>query len=364
MAKPDPGRVVRFFPDYSNGNPYQAMLHADLGRVGARAVPVKNLLRFLRRRAADKGAPGILHLHWTVPLLQGIEGPFRTRLVLDRFTVALDGFLAAGGRLVWTVHNVLPHDARHRWAEIELARLLVDRAHQVQVLSPATFEAVTEYYELDPARTEVVEHSSYLGVYPDTITRNEARERLGLAEDDRVLVALGGIRPYKGLDGLLDVFGVLAEQDPKLRLLVAGRPLREEEVADLRKRCEDDPRVVSAFEQVPDDELQVWMNAADLAVLPYRDILNSGAFLLAQTFGLPVVAPRAGALQAWEAEAHVWLFEPQDPASLADAVTTALSAVLEEPERYRGSARASAARRSPQSMAAAYAAAIEPLLSR
>ncbi|RNL61201.1 glycosyltransferase [Nocardioides marmoriginsengisoli] len=353
---------MHFFPDYSGGNPYQAMLHARLDTVDAYAVPVVHLIGHLRRSIEGGRDPGVLSLHWTAPILQWARGPFRARLALDRLQVALDDFLDAGGRLIWTVHNVLPHDTSHRWAELELAQLLADRAEKIQVLSAATLDAVEGLYDLDPRKVVLIEHASYRGEYPDWITREAARKRLGLKEGERALIALGGIRPYKGLDNLVDVFDDLVAEDPTLRLLVAGQPVDVDAAADLEARCSDNPRVIAFFEEVPGDQLQVWMKAADLAVLPYRNILNSGAFLLAQTFGLPVVAPRSGALRAWEEEPHVQLFEPRDPSSLAAVIRSALDECVLRPEELRARALACAEERLPETMAARFAEEIQPLL--
>jgi glycosyltransferase involved in cell wall biosynthesis len=352
-----------FFPDYSAGNPYQAMLHSRLDEVGAHPVPVRRLISHLRHRAEGPADPGVLSLHWTGPILAAADGPFRAMLLLRRFSQALEAFLDAGGRLVWTVHNVLPHETRHRWAEIELCQLLADRADLVHVISGATLEAVEGVYRLDPAKVVLIEHSSYLGYYLDEVTRAEARQRLGLAPADTVLLALGGIRPYKGLDLLLDVLDRLGTADQSLRLLVAGRTIADPDVDRLRDRCLRNERVVARFDHVPDDELQIWMRAADLAVLPYRSILNSGTFLLAQTFGLPVVGPRAGAVRSWEGESHVRLFDPGDPESLAAAIEEIVIAVRRDPGPLREQALAAAQARPPVQMAGEFARAIAPLLS-
>lgn len=356
-------RSLYFFPDYSAGNPFQAMLHARLEDVGATAEPVADLVHHLVSRAEAADDPGILNLHWTSPILGAAEGPFRARLLLDRFTEALDGFLAAGGRLIWTVHNVLPHETRRRWAEIELAQVVADRADMIHVLSERTVDAIGGLYRLDPAKIVLIPHSSYLGYYPDSVSREDARAALGIDPEDKVMLALGGVRAYKGLGGLLDVLDDLARSDPALRLLIAGRADQSPETTRLRERCAGHERVIAHFEHVPDDQVQVWAKAADIAVLAYRDILNSGAFLLAQTFGLPVVAPRAGALGAWEGLPHITLFDPQDPRTLASAVLEGLAAALRDPEGQHAQARAVALSLAPTTMAVAYAEAIRPWLS-
>ncbi len=364
LAEP-PQRALHYFPDYNRANPYQGMLFAGLGAVDAYPVAVTDVIEHLQTRAVA-AVPGILNIHWTTPILQYADGPFRAAIELDRFSAALHQFRAAGGRLVWTLHNVLPHEARHVWAETQLAQLMADRADAIHALSEITARQASEVLRLDPRRVVVIEHSSYIGCYPQWISRQAARRQLCLADTDRVLVALGGIRPYKGLGRLLDVFHELAEEDPSLRLLVAGKPAQTQETAGLKRRCEQSPRVISEFSHVPDDQLQVWFGAADLAVLPYSRILNSGVFWLAHTFGLPIVGPRTGALLDLADEPHVRLFNPRDDRSLKETLRSTISELVYDDEQARQARAASfraAQARPPHRMAEDFAQFIEPLLT-
>jgi len=199
---------------------------------------------------------------------------------------------------VWTIHNVLPHEVGYRVAEIELCRFLAANADAIHVLSEETVAAAAPLYELPADRTHVIEHSSYVGIYPDLVERAEARQRLHVQPSETALLLFGGIRPYKGVSDVLDVFDEARLREPRLRLLVAGQPGRFLGVQKLTERFLAHPHVTANFEFVPDDELQVWQRAADVAVLPYPHVLNSGAFQLALSFGLPVIAPRAGSLMS------------------------------------------------------------------
>lgn len=365
QTTPPPQRALHYFPDYNRANPYQGMLFAELGAVDAYPKAVADVIEHLENRAIAS-VPGILNIHWTTPILQYATGPFRAAIELDRFSAALHKFRTAGGRLVWTLHNVLPHEARHVWAETQLAQLLADRADAIHALSEITARQASEVLRLDPRRVVVIEHSSYVGQYPDWVSRDAARAQLGLSSTDKVLVALGGIRPYKGLGRLLDVFHELAEEDPSLHLLVAGKPAATQETAGLQRRCEQSPRVLSEFSHVPDDQLQVWFGAADLAVLPYSRILNSGVFWLAQTFGLPIVGPRTGALLDLADEPHVRLFNPRDDRSLKETLRSTIIELVDDPQSAREAhaASLSAARsRPPHRMAADFATFIEPMLT-
>lgn len=366
QVTPPPRRALHYFPDYNRANPYQGMLFAGLGAVDAYPVAVTDVIEHLENRSVAS-VPGILNIHWTTPILQYAAGPFRAAIELDRFSAALHKFRTAGGRLVWTLHNVLPHEARHVWAETQLAQLLADRADAIHALSEITARQASEVLRLDPRRVVVIEHSSYVGRYPDWISRPAARHQLGLSASDKVLVALGGIRPYKGLGRLLDVFHELAEEDPSLHLLVAGKPAATQETAGLERRCEQSSRVISEFSHVPDDQLQVWFGAADLAVLPYSRILNSGVFWLAQSFGLPIVGPRTGALLDLADEPHVRLFNPRDDRSLKETLRSTIIELVEDPERAIAARAASldaAHSRPPHRMARDFASFIEPLLPR
>jgi glycosyltransferase involved in cell wall biosynthesis len=360
------GATVAFFPDFRGTNPYQQMLYRSLTEEGTEVLPLRDATAVAVPR--DDGGPldgFVLHLHWTSAVLQVASSEDEARRRLEAFRDQVAAVQARGGRLVWTVHNVLSHEITYFDLEVELCRFLAERADLVHVMSEQTLEATPPHFVLDPARLAVVPHASYLGVYPDLVTRRAAREALGLADDEIALLALGGIRPYRGLDRLLDTFEPLVAENPRLRLLVAGKPGESPGVPELIARCEEHPRIVGEFTHVPAAQLQLWHRAADLAVLPYRAILNSGAFKLAQTFGLPVVAPREGSLRAALDPACTIGFDPSDLDSLARALREGVE-LVSDPVRAaaaRDAASATAAAYPPGRMAEDFAAAVRPLLA-
>lgn len=363
-ARTAPSKALHFGPNYGGDNPYQPMLYSRLTDIDYYPIPVptRGITDHLEKHAA-LASPGRFHLHWTTPILQSCVSAFAAAAELERFKRAVAAFKERGGKLLWTIHNVLPHDSKYVSLEIELAQAIVEHADLIHVISEETIEEVAAHYPLPAHKTVVVEHSSYVGQYKQWVSRDAARERLGIAPSEKVVIALGGIKPYKGLGALLDTFERLSEQDPALRLLVAGRPGKYREVQEFRERCEAHPRIVSHFDHLPDDHLQVWLGAADLAVLPYQKILNSGAFWLAQTFGLPLVGPRAGALAAHEYHDHVRLFEPGRPGSFDSVFTRALEdlVVLGDAGQLRRSALDAAGERSPAVMGEEFAKALARL---
>jgi glycosyltransferase involved in cell wall biosynthesis len=354
-------RELDFFPDWRAFNPFQDLLYSDLARVRVEPRAVVDLRRHLEASAASAD-PGVLHVHWTTPVLRSVRSPEQARTKVDAVLRALDAYRAAGGRLMWTVHNVLPHEAAHHEQEARLAQAVADHADVVHVLSESTVAATASDYYLDPARVRCIPHSSYLGVYPDWVSRAGARRRLGLTDEHRVLLSFGHLRPYKGVDRLLD--HVEASGDPDVRLLVAGPLARQPGARDLRRRLQASSRTRSVTHRVPDDRIQVWMRAADVSVLPYTRVLNSGAFLLAETFGLPVVAPREGALAEREGEAHVRLFGDDDFEQVLATAVADLVVDADGARTARASAERAARARPVGAMAESFADLVAPLMQR
>jgi glycosyltransferase involved in cell wall biosynthesis len=339
-----------FFPDLTEANPYQQMLYSELAARGVRIAPVTRPLSRAALRDSGRSLDHlVLHVHWTAAILQSAPGPLEALRRLDAFRNQVERLQARGATVVWTVHNVLPHECRHLTVELELHRFLAAAADVVHVMDPMTPDAARDWYDIPASSTRVVPHSSYAGVYPDVVGRTEARRRFGLADGNIALLLLGRIRPYKGLDLLLDAFEELAVTDDRLRLLVAGKAERIPDLESLRRRIDANPRVTAELDHVPDSDLQLWCRAADLAVLPYTDVLNSGSFQLAVTFDLPVVAPAIGSLNALADPAYVRTFDAGSVGSLAEALR---SAVRELVPSGAGRAAGDAARSHPPALMA------------
>jgi glycosyltransferase involved in cell wall biosynthesis len=297
-----PARIAAFPPRLPS-NPYCELLYAHVRRLGVDVVSGDSGLRWLwraRRRVAA------LHIHW--PERHFRPGSFGSAL---GFAARLVAARALGHRIVWTVHNARPHDDGTRGARLvhrtllRLATLVVHCESARAVLGRAGEAAV------------VVPHGSYVGHYPNHIGRTAARGRLHLEPAARVFVALGQMRPYKGLDDLVRAFEAI--EDPHARLIVAGEPVTASAVP-----TSADPRVRIVPERVGDDDLQMFLNAADVMVLPYRAVLTSGAAMLAFSFGRGVVAPRLGCLAELERSGAAILYDPAAPEGLGSALRRAL----------------------------------------
>jgi glycosyltransferase involved in cell wall biosynthesis len=159
------------------------------------------------------------------------------------------------------------------------------------------------------------------------LTPFDAKRYLGLKEDEKAILYFGKIRPYKGIEYLLDAFRLIAA-DPhsNYRLIVAGEPKKgsEEYLHGIERLVESSlirERVMMKTQFIPDEEMELYFKAADVLVLPYKEIFQSGVLFLSYGFGLPVIATDVGSFREDIVEGSTgFLCKPGDPADMAKVV--------------------------------------------
>lgn len=352
-------------------NPFQALLTSRFEEAGLIAVGMDRLadlddpvaLPALAALHSDDAVEVVLHLHWLARVLRGAESEAAGRDRVASFLDALDAFRTAGGRIVWTAHNVLPHDTPYPGVDVELRRGVVARADVVHVLSEGTVAAAAPLYEIPPAKVLHLPHPAYLGVYPDEVSDADARRAYGLGKDDIVFGLVGNLRPYKGLDELLDAFESTAAAPPdarRRRLLIAGTPGGDPSTDALLARARVHPDVVVDARRIPAEELSIPLRASNVIVLPYRSSLNSGALLLALSFGRPVIAAASPHVSETVGPDAAITFEPDDREALTGALRGA-NALLTP--AARDAALATARRFDPDALSRRFAVALRERLS-
>jgi D-inositol-3-phosphate glycosyltransferase len=133
------------------------------------------------------------------------------------------------------------------------------------------------------------------------LTRSEAREKLYLSDNDKIILFFGNIAPYKGLEYLIEAFVHVRKQIEGVKLIIAGQIKNcepyWEHIRGVIKDHNLSEHIVERIEYIPDGEVEIYFKCADLLVLPYRHIFQSGVTFLAYSFGLPVVATEVGSLR-------------------------------------------------------------------
>jgi glycosyltransferase involved in cell wall biosynthesis len=161
---------------------------------------------------------------------------------------------------------------------------------------------------------------------PNTrLTPSEARQRLGVRDDERTILFFGNIAPYKGLEYLTTAFQLNLASRDNYRLIIAGWPKNCESYwTTIREAVREDVqsgRILLRADYIPDEETELYFKAADVLVLPYRHIYQSGVLFLGYSFGLPVLAADVGALKDEIIEGKTgFVFRPEDPVDLATTI--------------------------------------------
>jgi glycosyltransferase involved in cell wall biosynthesis len=237
----------------------------------------------------------ILHIHWVFQfsLPWARRRRWARRLMELWFGLYLRTARLLGYKIVWTAHDLIPHE--QVFADDLRARdLLLSKASAVIALSEAT-AAELRAYGACPIR--VIPIGPYADPYPITITREEARSSLGFGDGDIVLSLIGRVEEYKGADLLLQAVSELPSTS-RIKLLLVGFCVDEGYRDKLNQLIvETGGRTVSRFEWVPDEDLARYYQATDIAVFPFREITNSASLLLAQSFAKPIVIPDVSSLR-------------------------------------------------------------------
>lgn len=232
-------------------------------------------------RTALRGDYDVLHVHWPELLvrhpraLRRLGRRIALRLLLARLR-------ARRVPVVRTLHNTVPHESVGRAEGRALAA--VDAATTLYILLT---DATTAPGGAPSVRIPLGHYRDVFADLPKSV-----------ATPGR-LVTIGLLRPYKGVEELLDAF--VALPDPGLRLTVAGKPTPglAATVADVAAR---DPRVEPDLRFVPDATFVHHVTAAELVVLPYRQMTNSGVLLAALSLDRPCLVPASPANAAVAAE--------------------------------------------------------------
>jgi D-inositol-3-phosphate glycosyltransferase len=295
-------------------------LHDFVGKQDARANVLVKLARvcsyFARLLMFSATTDiGLFHILW-----------FRRFPRFER--IALIAILKLLGKtLVFTAHNV--DDRARDGATSNLVdrlslRFLYRTVDHVFVHTAAMKTELTRAFDVDDSRVTVVPLGINDVVPVARLKRAEARRQLGLTFDARTLLFFGNIAPYKGVEDLVHALAQLVREDGRYTVLIAGavkNPGAETYWRSVERLVVDlglAKHVVRHVRYIPDEEVGAFFRAADVSVLPYRRVYQSGVLGLSYAQGLPVIAADVGAIREDVVEGETGLlFTPGDPGDLA-----------------------------------------------
>lgn len=240
-----------------------------------------------------------------------------------------------GKKIVFTAHNVnaAERDLNDSWLNRRTLRFQYQQCDHIFVHTEKMKDELVSGFGILADKVSVIPFGINNTVPDSGMTILAARKKLGLNVRDRVLLFFGNIAAYKGLEFLIDAFETGARSDEHLRLVVAGRPKGAEEYwRGLREKIERSAvrdRMILKIEYVPDAETEIYFKAADVLVLPYTHVFQSGVLFLGYSFGLPALVADVGSLKEEIIVGKTgFVFESKNVAELARAIKNYFADVL------------------------------------
>jgi glycosyltransferase involved in cell wall biosynthesis len=270
-----------------------------------------------------KGKASILHIHELHPCLLGknkITKLIRTFIfAIQVYTLNLFGI-----KTIWTVHEWSPKFYYGEITPLQSA-ILGNCFHAIITHCETTRREIEKAFRLkDKNNVFLIPHANYLGVVENTVSQQEAREDLGIPQDNIVFLIFGYIYPHKGHIEAIEAFQKL-EQD-RTFLVIAGEigvgciELKEQ----IEEKIKGWQNILLIPERIPDEKIQLYMNACDCVVMPYKIFTTSGVALLAMSFKRACIAPNKDFFNDIISASGGFLYDPSQEDGLLQAMKAAL----------------------------------------
>jgi beta-1,4-mannosyltransferase len=291
-------------------NPYQELLYQPLRRrgieieyfysefidnkhgfvLGIPTFPVRLLIYRL------KGF-NVLHLHWLTPFVIPVNNSI-ARFLSSVYVISFILWTKLlGFKLVWTMHEILPHEKEFH-NDIYIRKLVSNFSNSLILHSQhSKQDAIDLGFNLQ--NSCVIPIGSYTEPYLNDTTKEEARGKLGISDAEFVFVFFGLIKQYKGIENLLVSFEKLMHTNSthNIHLVIAGKCLDDGVLNIMQNYAMRYPTRIHLYNKhIPDEEVQLYFNASDIAVFPYEKNTTSSSILLAFSFGKPIIAPLLGSI--------------------------------------------------------------------
>jgi len=286
----DGKKIISSFVPYKVNNPYARNVMDILNNNGVETYPIKECFSSL----SNFRRTSVYNFNW----FENMEKKGLSSLAEFYAKMAILQLLKlTRKKIVYTLHNKLPHHSSSNKYSGKLMRWLAKNSDAIVIMSEDSRQVVDDLVRNDTAARKIykIPHPTYCNNY-DLNKSENLREKFGINKENIVFMFMGSISPYKNIEILIEAFKSL--DNPQSNLIIAGRPLSAEYGDALKNLIGDNKRVIPIFEYIPDEDMELYYNTSDIVVLPYSKVssLNSGALYLSFTFSKTVICPEIGSV--------------------------------------------------------------------
>lgn len=228
----------------------------------------------------------VFHFNW----FENINGKTSFRIFIDFCVRASFIFFlkAIGAKIVFTIHNKVPHDVTGTYFKAKIISLLLNQSHIVIIHSLPSLQVAENLGLKTLEKIRYIKHPDYIGLYGPLVDAKKEGKVLNL-------LFVGAVKPYKNLELLIDV---VKSFKGEVNLKIAGRPMSEEYGNSLMDTSDNLPYINLDLKFIEDVDLPRYIAESDLLVLPYdlTSSLNSGTVILAFSYKRSVICPMIGTI--------------------------------------------------------------------
>ena len=289
-------------------------LRGDQREDASTKAKVLRVLKYYARLIgyAAKAKPKLFHILWN------------NKFQLFDCSLLMLYYKLLSKRVVFTAHNVNAgkRDQNDSWLNRISLKVQYSLCDHVFVHTDGMKSEMTSEFRIPATKVSVIPFGINNTVPNTSLSSAEAKRQLGIGNDDKVLLFFGNIAAYKGLEYLIAAFSELLTKDRNYRLLVVGKSKGPESYWNQIRRgitsSEIADSVIAKIEYVPDEQTELYFKAADVLILPYAYVFQSGVLFLGYSFGLPAIAADVGSLKQEIIEGETgFVFKPRDSSDLA-----------------------------------------------
>ncbi|GAA0532715.1 hypothetical protein GCM10011581_17420 [Saccharopolyspora subtropica] len=286
-----PMRILAAHLDSPNGgNPDLPLLYSAIRAAGDVVVEPFSL------SALRRGRWDVVHVYWPEWCIRRNRGAAVMAVDAARLLLELRAARRRGTKIVWSLNNLRPHET-DGFGIVDTYLAAFSRLVDLVVCTSQTLleEFVREYPAIRGAESRVIRPGSYRDVYPDDgVSAADARAKLGLPQDARILLSLGMVRRYKNIVPLIRAHREISDDTGDAFLVIAGETLDREFARRVCEECRGTSSVRLDLGYIDDASMQYYLRAADAFVLSAAGASYSGSAMLALSFDCPVVVPHRG----------------------------------------------------------------------
>lgn len=236
----------------------------------------------------------VFHLHW--PEFFIVRSPVRCFFRLSFFALMIIFLKIRKTKIVWTVHNLHPHNNIHPQIYVFVLRFLSNFLDGVTNFSTYSKLLVhNEFPFIKCIPSYIIPHALYdYNKCPTAQKINHLKQTLALKDQAKLALFFGRIDHYKDIERLITEFKKLS---PKFyQLAIVGPCSNVDLLSHLKAMSSECDNIVILETFFPEEDLASLFSLVDLTILPFKKILNSGSVMLSLSFGKPVLVPALGSI--------------------------------------------------------------------